>query len=192
MMNWAQTFTDGRRTKVSAVTLGYLEATFVLAPMEPLFIPMMLSQSHRSPIGAWKVAAFLLIGNLLGALSLYAVGLWLAEPLILPLIEMLDLNEAYEKALQRFKSSGFAALFLVSVTPFPFQAGVAAAGTVGFSLGLFSLAVALGRGLRYFGLALGVNALGDGVSDILKKYEPHMFIAGLGIFAAFCSYLILA
>lgn len=170
--------------------MGYLEATIVLAPMEPLFLPMMLTQAGRRRAGAWVIAGFLLAGNVLGALTLYTLGVWLAEPVILPLIDALGMMEGYDEAVQRLKSNGFAALFVVSITPFPFQAGVAAAGVVGYSAALFTAAVFCGRGLRYFGLALLVTLLGDRANHLVERYETHIFVGGLMVFALFCVYLI--
>lgn len=167
--------------------LGFLEGSFIIVAMEPLFIPLMASRGQR----AWLVSAFLLVGNVLGAVLMYGLGALLAEPLIEPLMMWLAGGEqAYHDTVERLSANGFAALFAIGITPFPFQVGTAAAGAIGFSLPLFLAAVTLSRGIRYFALGGLVMMIGARARDFIERHELEIFIAGVIIFAALSAFIL--
>ena len=112
--------------------------------MEPVFIPMMVMKRKQ----AWLVALALLLGNVLGGLLIYWLGALLADDVIQPLISMFDAQQSYDETVRKLKEEGFTTLFMIGVTPFPFQVGVAAAGAAGFSVLLFIIAVAVSRSIR--------------------------------------------
>ena len=62
-----------------SVLVGFLEGSFVVVPMEPVFIPMMVMKRKQ----AWLVALALLLGNVLGGLLIYWLGALLADDVIL-------------------------------------------------------------------------------------------------------------
>ena len=180
--------TRGKWAFPVAALLGFLENTIVIMAMEPLFIPMMASRGR----GAWKVALALLVGNVAGGLAIYAIGAQLAEGVLQPLIAQADLQAQYEQAVTKLKENGFVALFLIGVTPFPFQVGAAAAGAANYSLPMFVIAVAISRAIRYFGLAALVMLMGQRANEFIEKHELEIFIAGALIFVAIGAYMLLS
>ena len=149
-------------------------------------MPLMVLRPKR----AWMVAAALLLGNVLGGLAMYGLGALFAEEAIAPLMRMLDATDTYEQTLKTFDNDGFATLFMIGVTPFPFQVGVAAAGAAGYSLPLFILAVALSRSIRYFALAGLVMLVGERAEEVLKKHQLEILLVGGALFAGFVIYMI--
>jgi len=179
---------ERRWTGPAAGVLGFLEGTFVVFPMEPLFIPMMAVRRA----GAWWVAAWLLAGNVLGGLVMYALGAWLLDPVVRPLVSLLGLSAEYAEPSARLKEQGFEALVIIGVTPFPYQLGTAAAGAVGVGVLLFLAAVTLARGARYFALAALVAALGARSQSFLVKREKEILIAGIVLFVVLAGLTIIA
>lgn len=168
-----------------AALIGFLEGSFVVVPMEPVFLPLMVLKRKK----AWLIATFLLLGNVIGGLLMYWLGAILADDVIQPLVSMFDAQQSYDETVKTLREDGFATLFMIGVTPFPFQVGVAAAGAAGFSLPLFIAAVTLSRSIRFFVLAFLVMLIGERANDFLKKYEVELFIGGLVLFAAFAVYI---
>ena len=152
--------------------------------MEPLFLPIMALRRKT----AWLVAAALLAGNVLGGLVMYWLGAAFADDAIQPLVTMLDAEGAYEDTLEKLRTDGFTTLFMIGITPFPFQVGVAAAGAAGYNLGLFVIAVTLSRSIRYFLLAFLVMIVGERAEKILKQHELELTIVGAILFVAFAVY----
>lgn len=171
-----------------AVLIGFIENTIVVVPMEPLFLPLMALRRKT----AWLVAAALLLGNVLGGLVMYWLGAAFAEEAIQPLVSMFDAESAYRETMEKLKSDGFTTLFMIGITPFPFQVGVAAAGAAGYNLGLFTIAVTLSRSIRYFALAVLVMLAGERAEKLFKDHELELAIAGLILFAGFVVYFFLS
>ena len=171
-----------------SILLGFLEGTFVIVAMEPLFIPLMAARAKR----AWIIAACLLAGNVLGGLFMYAAGAYFARPELASLITGGTAQEKIDDMMQRLEGNGFLVLFAIGVTPFPFQVGTAAAGAFGYPIGLFVLAVALSRGIRYFGLAILVALIGARSRIWLEKHELEIFLAGAVVFILLSFYVFLS
>lgn len=165
--------------------IGFLEGSFIVVPMEPVFIPLMVLKRKK----AWLIASLLLLGNVIGGLLMYWLGALLADDVIQPLVSMFDADQGYDDTVRKLREEGFATLFMIGVTPFPFQVGTAAAGAAGYSLPLFIAAVALSRSIRFFAIAFLVMLIGEKANHFLKKHDVELFIAGLIMFAAFAVYL---
>ena len=168
-----------------AVLIGFLEGSFIVVPMEPVFIPLMVLKRKK----AWLIAALLLLGNVIGGILMYWLGALLADDVVKPLISMFDASQGFEETARKLREDGFATLFMIGITPFPFQVGTAAAGAAGYSLPLFVAAVALSRSIRFFALAFLVMLIGERANDFLKKYEVELFVGGLVLFVGFAVYL---
>ena len=169
-----------------SVLIGIVENTLVVVPAEPVYMPIMALRRRT----AWLVAAALLLGNVLGGLIMYWLGAVFADDAIQPLVSMLDANATYEQAMEKIRSDGFVTLFMVGITPFPFQVGTAAAGAAGYSLPLFILAVTLSRSIRYFAEAGLVMLVGDKAEAIMKRHELEFMIVGGILFVAFIVYFL--
>ncbi|MEQ8556755.1 MAG: VTT domain-containing protein [Henriciella sp.] len=167
-----------------SVLIGFIENTIVVVPMEPVFLPIMVLRRKT----AWLVAAALLLGNVLGGLVMYWLGAAFADDAIQPLVSMFDAEQAYQNTLDKLRSDGFATLFMIGITPFPFQVGVAAAGAAGYNIALFTIAVTLSRSIRYFALAFLVMLVGERAEDLLEKHESELMISGVLLFVGFVVY----
>ncbi len=177
---------EKRWTGPAAGALGFLEGSFVVFPMEPLFIPMMAARHAR----AWIVALWLLVGNVLGGLLMYGVGAFLLEPVAEPLFRVLGVEGRYEQASADIENNAFTSLFLVGVTPFPFQVGTAAAGAIGVSVPVFLAAVSLSRGVRYMALAGLVMLIGARAREFIERHERAIFIAGAMLFVVLGAWIL--
>jgi membrane protein YqaA with SNARE-associated domain len=107
---------------------------------------------------------------------------------ITPFLEWIGAAETYEETAINIEENGFVALFLVGVTPLPFQVGAVAAGAVGMAVIPFLIAMTLSRAIRYFAESLLVMAIGHRAEDWLVKHELEIFIGGFvvlgGVIAA--------
>ncbi|MEM9233532.1 MAG: VTT domain-containing protein [Pseudomonadota bacterium] len=164
-----------------AVLLGAIENSIFIFFMEPLFIPMMASRGRQ----AWRIALALVVGAVIGGLIMYAFGMWADERIIRPLFEQFGATETYLEAGERLQENGFGALFLIALTPFPFQLGAAAAGAASYPILPFIAAVSLGRAGRYFFYAFIVMLIGARAQKWVENNEFEIFIGGMVIFVVF-------
>lgn len=146
---WLQRLLDSPNALLILFFMSALEATLIPIPLELVLIPYMILQRER----IWSIASVALAGCLVGAVCGYFVGFALFESVGQWFINYLNLGSYYQEFETSLQRDGFIAVFLVGVTPVPFQTAMLAAGATGYSILLFLLASGLSRGIRYYGLA---------------------------------------
>jgi membrane protein YqaA with SNARE-associated domain len=141
-----------------------LPGLFVVAMLAGSIVPMpseavlgILISGGVSPAAAVTVAT---VGNVLGALSLYLLGRWVARGGGGPLGRWVSRRGArdaprLERARERLRTWGAPALVL-SWLPVVGDAFVLAAGLVGVRAAPFLIFTTLGKGLRYLAVAVSV------------------------------------
>ncbi|MGR3512011.1 MAG: YqaA family protein [Paracoccaceae bacterium] len=171
------------RTGLAA--LSFAESTVVPLPLETLVIPLMIGHPKRSMV----IATAIWLGCLVGAATFYLIGLWIADPIVRPALDALGLSEAFNQMLERLNTEGlFWTVFLVSLLPAPMQLATLGAGAAGGNFAVFLAAIALSRGLRYFGLAIIAQYAGKRIAHwgLPKRYVvPGLLIILLGSWALY-------
>lgn len=151
------------RHRTGLAALSFAESTVVPIPLETIVVPLMVGQHRHS----MTIAFSIWVGCLLGASLFYFVGLWLAEPLVQPAVELLGLTDDFRDMERKLQDEGlFWVVFLVSFSPAPMQFATLGAGAVQGNFLIFISAIAASRGLRYFGLALLARLFGPKVADM--------------------------
>lgn len=147
-------------SKAGIGVLSFGESTVVPIPLEAIILPLMVAWPKR----AWAVALAALVGCVLGASLFYFVGKVAFEPIVAPLLERLSLQAGYLRMLKEMQREDyFWAVFLVSLGPAPMQLATLGTGATEGGYPLFLAAIAASRFIRYFGLALLCNLLGERV-----------------------------
>lgn len=157
-----------------------LETLLVPIPIEVILIPWMLAEPQRR----WRLAGVALAGNLFAALIGYGLGSLAMAQWGDALLPLFGGESAYQAFQARFLDNGFVAILAVGVIPIPFQTAMLVAGASDYPLPLFLLAALIGRGLRYFGLALLVALAGEAALGLWKRHARPLG-AGLTVMAGF-------
>ena len=79
----------------------------------------------------------------------------------------------FNDMLERFDSEGlFWTVFLVSLLPAPMQLATLGAGAASGNIAVFLAAIALSRGIRYFGLAVAAQFVGERIAqwNVPRRY----------------------
>lgn len=160
------------------VVISFLENSVLLFPMEPLFIPVMAARRKQ----AFFLAGLLTLGCVLGAAATYLAAAWLFDALVEPLMYATHVYGEYQAVQDDIRDNGFWAMFLIGITPVPFQLGTVAAGVAGMPFGEFVLAVALSRGLRYNAEAALVYVIGGKAEAFIEKYEVEIAVGCVLLF----------
>ena len=167
---WLQRLLESPHALTILFFMSALEATIIPIPLELVLIPYMILERER----IWTIASVALAGCLVGAVAGYAIGYALFESVGQWFIDYLSLQQYYQQFEATLREDGFIAVFLVGVTPVPFQTAMLAAGATGFSLSLFLLASGIARGIRYYGLAVLANWLGPYAQDWWQKNASRL------------------
>ena len=154
----------------TALTLASVaESTVVPIPIEVIITPMMIHAPQRK----WIIAAWTLLGSVIGTSLMYLVGAFLFEAVGRSLVGAMGADAAFEEVLRRFRENGVLTVAFVSATPIPLVIAALGAGAAKMSFPVFLAVVAATRALRYFGLALLVQLFGARVRDGVHYLSEH-------------------
>ena len=130
--------------------IGFLDSSFLSFPeVNDLLLVLMITE-HTQRMLLYSTAATL--GSLAGCLVLYYVGRKGGEPFVRRRFHA----GIVDRSLDVIRRNGVLAILIPSLLPppAPFKIFVILAGIAGIAPARFTMAIAVGRGLRYFGEGL--------------------------------------
>jgi len=155
--------------------LAFLEASIIPMPIEVITAPFMIAYPKR----AFKMAWSMWIGCMIASALFYALGFLLYEPVVQPALSALGVDESFNAIQDQFTMNGlFWSVLTMGLLPMPLQFATLGAGLMQGNVIVFALAVAISRGLRYFGLAALSRFVGPKVEHFLASKR---FGAAMGI-----------
>jgi len=156
--------------------IGFLDSSFLSLPeINDLLLIWMVTQ-HKSLMVYYASCAT--AGSVAGCLVLYYVGRkgdqWINR----------RFNAArVERVLATFKRYGVMAVLIPSLLPppAPFKIFVLLSGVAGISVGRFAAAIAIGRGIRYFGEGLLALRYGDQAIEFMHANGRTISLVLIGL-----------
>ncbi len=178
----AETWTERlARHGTGLAALSFAESTVVPIPLEAVVVPLMVGQ-HRQSL---TIATAIWIGCLIGASLFFGVGYWLAEPVVRPVLDAIGLLDGFDRLTEDLDGDSlFWTVFLVSFSPAPMQLVTLGAGSIQGNFPVFLAAIALSRGLRYFGLALVALVAGPRIAT-LHIPTSRLILGAVGVALVF-------
>ncbi|KIN72805.1 YqaA family protein [Sulfitobacter guttiformis] len=183
--NWMERLV---RHRTGLLAMSVAESTAVPLPLEAVIVPLMVGHPKR----ALKIAFWIWIGSLVGATVFYLVGLWLRDPVVLPVLDVLGQRALFDDMIADLEEGGlFWTVFAVSFLPLPMQLATLGAGAAGGNYIVFLAAIALSRGLRYFGLAIVAQSVGNRLAHLSVPRHKVVFwgagvlVLGWGLYKLF-------
>ncbi len=154
--------------------IAFLDSSFLSFPEVNDLLIIWLTTQHKERMLYYALMTTL--GSIAGCLALYWVARRGGEAFLRKRFGERHLN----KAMERFRRYGLLAILIPSVLPppTPFKIFVLAAGVSKVRVVDFILAVAIGRGVRYFGEGLLAVYFGDQAADFLRD---NTAMVGLGV-----------
>lgn len=146
--------------------LSFVES-FILPfpPPDVMLAPMSLAKPDR----AMYFATLTLIASLLGGLVGYLIGAFGYE-LIQPYIYQWGYQNVFDKATQWFQIWGFWAVLVAGFSPVPYKIFTISAGALHLAFIPFMLASLIGRGARFYLVALLLAKFGPSIEPKLLMY----------------------
>ena len=129
--------------------LSVAESVFFPIPPEALMIPVCAMQAKN----ALRIAFWVTICSVVGGLMGYAIGYFLFNE-IEPWIKASGYYAAYLKSVDLFDEWGVWIILVAAFSPIPYKLFTISAGVLAQSLPIFILASLVGRGGRFFLVAL--------------------------------------
>ena len=145
--------------------LSFAESSFFPIPPDVMLAPMCMARPER----ARCYALLTTIASVLGGVAGYLIGL-LAFHWVEPLLIEYGYHARYLLVREWFDQWGFWAIFLAGFSPIPYKLFTISAGVVGMNIPAFLLASAVGRGGRFFLVAMLMAKGGPAMEAKLRKH----------------------
>lgn len=175
-----------KHASTSLFLLSFSESFFFPIPPDVMLVPMVLARPHC----ALRYATLTTVASVLGGLLGYWIGT-VAFDWIYPYIVQFGYENAYQQIEHGFKMWDFWILFLAGFTPLPYKLFTIAAGALHVALLPFILGSLVGRGGRFFLVALVIRWGGVHIDKLLRNYidRIYWFILLIAMGIAMIAYL---
>ncbi len=149
--------------------VSFAESSFFPIPPDVMLVPMALSQPDK----ALRFAAFTTIASVIGGICGYLIGFLMFDS-IAPWLQTTHYWESYLLAKRWFEEWGFWAIFVAGFSPIPYKVFTIAAGTLNMVFLPFVVASSIGRGARFFLVAMLMAAGGEKLQSKLRDYMDRL------------------
>lgn len=159
-----------RRAPAILSTLSFLES-FILPfpPPDVMLAPMSLARPRR----AMYFATLTLIASIVGGVVGYLIGAF-GFDLVEPYIIEWGYQPVFDKATDWFATWGFWAVLVAGFSPVPYKIFTIAAGVLSLAFLPFMLASVVGRGARFYLVAILLARFGPSIEQRLMKYIEYI------------------
>ena len=174
LYDWVLSWADTKYGVPALFVLAFTESSFFPIPPDILLIALALSAPSR----AFRFAAWCTLASVLGGLFGYFIGyaLWAVfEPY---LINRVFSQENFDLVTAKYNEYGALAVFIAAFTPIPYKVFTVAAGVAKLNLFGFTGASILGRGGRFFLVALVIRLAGPRAKRWIDEYFNLATIVG--------------
>jgi membrane protein YqaA with SNARE-associated domain len=149
--------------------LSFAESSFFPVPPDVMLCPMALAQPDK----ALRFALLTTIASVIGGMFGYIIGYFLFDG-IEPWLQTTHYWESYLIAKSWFENWGFWAVFVAGFSPIPYKVFTIAAGAMSMVFLPFVLASVIGRGGRFFLVAMLLAAGGGKLESKLREYMDRL------------------
>ena len=156
--------------------LSFAESSFFPIPPDVMLAPM----SMATPKKAIWFATLTTIASVVGGILGYLIGI-LAFDLVEPWIKEIGYHHHYLTAREWFDQWGFWAVFLAGFSPIPYKIFTITAGAIGMAFLPFVVASAIGRGARFFLVAVLMAWGGEAMEQKIRRYVDWLGWATVGL-----------
>ena len=145
--------------------VSFAESSFFPVPPDVMLLPMSLARPER----AWFYAGLCTLFSVLGGILGYAIGALLYDSVGHWLIELYHLNGKVEAFRSSYAEWGALIIIGKGLTPIPYKLITITSGFAGYNIWLFVLCSIIGRGGRFFVVAVLLNRYGDTIRAEIEK-----------------------
>jgi len=167
--------------------VSFAESSFFPVPPDVMLGPMALARPDK----AKRFALLCTLASVAGGMFGYAIGYFLFDA-ILPWLESSHYWDSYQLAKSWFEKWGFWAVFVAGFSPIPYKVFTIAAGALNMAFLPFVAASFIGRGARFFLLAMLLAYGGEKLDAKLREYMDRLgwavvavVIIGVGVYKFF-------
>ena len=163
---WTLKKAENKNAKWYLSLIAFAESSFFPIPPDILLIPMALASKARALFYAFICTFFSVLGGILG----YAIGYFFYNSVGINIVEFYHLENSFDVFGNYYKEFGILIVLGAGITPFPYKFITIASGVFGLNIFLFIIISIIGRGLRFYLIAILLYFFGEKIKLIIDKY----------------------
>ena len=164
--NWTLEKAQHKNAKWYLSLISFVESSFFPIPPDILLIPMALASKARALFYAFMCTLFSVLGGILG----YAIGYFFYNSVGIYIVDFYHLESSINIFESYYKEFGILIVLGAGITPFPYKFITIASGVFGLNIFLFIIVSIIGRGLRFYLIAILLYFFGEKIKLIIDKY----------------------
>jgi undecaprenyl-diphosphatase len=166
---------------VGLFVLAFIESSFFIVPPDVLLAPLCL----LNPELALFYAAVCTAGSVCGAVFGYYLGKKGGRPVLLRCAS----EDNIRRVEDLFRQHGALAVGLAGFTPIPYKVFTISSGVFNYSIHPFIAVSILGRGARYFLLAIILMVFGEEILGFISSYFEVVTVGfGIAVILIYVAY----
>ena len=166
LYNWTLDKANHKNAKWYLSLISFAESSFFPIPPDILLIPMALASKARALFYAFICTIFSVLGGILG----YAIGYFFYNSVGIYIVDFYHLENSFNIFESYYKEFGILIVLGAGITPFPYKFITIASGVFGLNIFLFIIVSIIGRGLRFYLIAILLYFFGEKIKLIIDKY----------------------
>ena len=164
--NWTLEKAQHKNAKWYLSLISFAESSFFPIPPDILLIPMALASKAKALFYAFMCTLFSVLGGILG----YAIGYFFYNSVGIYIVDFYHLENSFNIFENYYKEFGILIVLGAGITPFPYKFITIASGVFGLNIFLFIIVSIIGRGLRFYLIAILLYFFGEKIKLIIDKY----------------------
>lgn len=178
LYDWTLARAAGPAAERWLAAISFADSSFFPVPPDVMQIPMSIARPERS----LRYAAVSTLSSVLGALLGYVIGALLYQAVGVPLLSFYGYEAKFVAFAADIKANGFLWMLAFAFLPIPYKVATIAAGSVSLSVLVLIAASVLGRGGRFFLVALVLRRYGAKAQDLIDRYFNALALAATALF----------
>ncbi len=178
LYNWTLARAAGPAAEKWLIAISFADSSFFPIPPDVMQIPMSIVRPDRS----LRYAAVSTVASVAGALLGYVIGAWLFQAIGVPLLHFYGYETKFAVFAADIKANGFLWMLAFAFLPIPYKVATIAAGSVALGLPVLLAASLLGRGGRFFLVALILRKYGATAGVLIDRYFHSLALVAAGLF----------
>jgi membrane protein YqaA with SNARE-associated domain len=167
LYDWVLGFAHHRHSTSALFLLSFSESSFFPIPPDVLLGPMCLGNRRKAFWFAFVCTVASVLGGVLG----YLIGVGGMELIGNRLLDIYDPERATWGRIEDWYAAwGFLGIMAAAITPIPYKVFTIASGAFGFNFPMFLIASAIGRGFRFFMIAVLMWYFGPPILRFIDRY----------------------
>ena len=163
---WTLKKAEHKNAKWYLSLISFAESSFFPIPPDILLIPMALASKTKALFYAFICTLSSVLGGIFG----YAIGYFFFNSIGLYIVEFYHLENSFSIFENYYKEFGILIVLGAGITPFPYKFITIASGVFGLNIYLFVIVSIIGRGLRFYLIAILLYFFGEKIKLFIDKY----------------------